>query len=330
MAGRDAAPRPLRACLEEALAQVPPGRVTTYGDLARALGDVRAARAVGSILAANERPAQVPCHRVVMADGSLGGYAFGGPGAKARALRAEGVRVAGSRVVGLEAVAVRKFDVLPVLSMLAHRQRSLARKVSLARLAREPQVAIGVDASYGKGGAVAAACAFDLRTKEPLQAVTVPFTPQLPYVPGYLAFRELDGIAAAVRAVDAEHRRDAVVLLDGQGILHPRRCGVASMAGIELQMPAIGTAKRRLVGTVGRGRRRVHGHDALPIHVEGEHRGARLGPAAGRRGVYVSPGTGLSVSQAVSIAARATQPGARSPWPVAAADRACRQGAASS
>jgi deoxyribonuclease V len=317
--------------VEDALAQVPRGKVTTYGDLARALGDVRAARAVGAFLAANERPERVACHRVVMADGSLGGYAFGGAAAKARALRAEGVQVTGGRVAGLDGVAVREFDVLPVLSMLATRQRELARRVRLAPVEDEPRVAIGVDAAYTGETAVAAACAVDLVSGDPVEAAAVPFVPGLPYVPGYLAFRELDGLVAAVRALSAPARRRAVVLVDGQGILHPRRCGIASMVGLALGMPAIGAAKSRLVGTVGPRGRRVHGHRVFEVTVDGEARGARIGGQGPTgRGVFASPGTGLSVTQAVDIAARATRPGGRSPWPVEAADRACRQGAASS
>src|SRR6266571_5482669 len=98
---------PMRLYVERALSQVPPGRVTTYGDIARALCDVRAARAVGELLATNRFPQDVPCHRVVMADGSLGGYAFGGAEAKARLLEREGVPIEAGRVVGLEGLAVR-------------------------------------------------------------------------------------------------------------------------------------------------------------------------------------------------------------------------------
>jgi deoxyribonuclease V len=316
------------AGVEAALAQVPRGRVTTYGDVARALGDVRAARAVGALLAENDRPAQVPCHRVVMADGGLGGYAFGGTPAKARALRGEGVVVRGGRVVGLDGVAVRAFDVVPVLSMLATRQREMARQVNLTRADPEPVVVIGVDAAYAGKGAVAAACAFDLRTQRPLAQAAVPFTPGLPYVPGYLAFRELEGLVAAVRALPAAHLARAVVMVDGQGILHPRRCGIASMVGLVLGVSSIGTAKKRLVGEVGPRAQALEGHDAYPVRVGRERRGALLARRGGARGVFVSPGTGLSLSQAISLAARATQPGARSPWPVAAADRACRKAAA--
>jgi|688.fasta_scaffold718747_2 O-6-methylguanine DNA methyltransferase len=58
------------------LMQIPCGFVTTYGEIARAL-DSRAYRAVGMILNQNPDAPRVPCHRVVMSDGSLGGYAFG-------------------------------------------------------------------------------------------------------------------------------------------------------------------------------------------------------------------------------------------------------------
>jgi len=72
---------------------VPPGRVTTYGAIAKALAV--SPRLVGQALAANPNPIVVPCHRVVRSDGSLGGYSMGGPRVKARLLRLEGVPVSG-------------------------------------------------------------------------------------------------------------------------------------------------------------------------------------------------------------------------------------------
>lgn len=60
-----------------ALREVPYGELTTYGALARRLGDPAAARAVGGACNGNPVPIVVPCHRVVAADGSLGGYAAG-------------------------------------------------------------------------------------------------------------------------------------------------------------------------------------------------------------------------------------------------------------
>ena len=61
----------------ELLLKIPAGKVTTYGDLAKALGNPSASRIIGRILSQNPNPIQVPCHRVVMSDGKLGGYADG-------------------------------------------------------------------------------------------------------------------------------------------------------------------------------------------------------------------------------------------------------------
>jgi O-6-methylguanine DNA methyltransferase len=77
--------------------RIPPGRVSTYGDVAKMAGKPRAARAVGNIMRDCGR-ADVPCHRVIAAGGRLGGY--GGNEALKRALlAAEGVPLRGSRVV---------------------------------------------------------------------------------------------------------------------------------------------------------------------------------------------------------------------------------------
>jgi methylated-DNA-[protein]-cysteine S-methyltransferase len=59
------------------LLKIPVGNVTTYGDLARALGNPLASRQIGRILGKNPNPIKVPCHRVVMSDGKVGGYAHG-------------------------------------------------------------------------------------------------------------------------------------------------------------------------------------------------------------------------------------------------------------
>lgn len=59
------------------LDRIPEGKVTTYGDIAKALGHANASRAIGRILNKNPNPIAVPCHRVVMSDGNIGGYAFG-------------------------------------------------------------------------------------------------------------------------------------------------------------------------------------------------------------------------------------------------------------
>lgn len=75
------------------LRRIPEGKITTYGDIAKALGCPGASRAVGQILNKNPDPVIVPCHRVVMSDGSIGGYAFGKT-MKKELLAKEGLRFA--------------------------------------------------------------------------------------------------------------------------------------------------------------------------------------------------------------------------------------------
>ena len=65
------------AAVYDALMHIPRGKITTYGDLASILGQPGASRAVGRILNKNPNPVRVPCHRVVMSNGTIGGYAFG-------------------------------------------------------------------------------------------------------------------------------------------------------------------------------------------------------------------------------------------------------------
>lgn len=85
----------------EKLLQVPKGMITTYGDLAKAVGLKNGQRAIGRIMNRNKYPGIVPCHRVVMSDGSVGGYAYGQE-VKSNMLQKDGVEISGRRVVDFE------------------------------------------------------------------------------------------------------------------------------------------------------------------------------------------------------------------------------------
>lgn len=82
----------------DVLIQIPEGKVTTYGDIARALGHPRASRRVGRILNKNSNPILIPCHRVIMSDGSIGGYALG-KARKKELLKKEGLCFNGDNTV---------------------------------------------------------------------------------------------------------------------------------------------------------------------------------------------------------------------------------------
>ena len=76
------------------LKKIPKGTVKTYSEVARAIGKPLAVRAVANAIAKNPYPIQIPCHRVIRSDGSLGGYSgLGGVKKKKNLLKKEGIIV---------------------------------------------------------------------------------------------------------------------------------------------------------------------------------------------------------------------------------------------
>jgi methylated-DNA-[protein]-cysteine S-methyltransferase len=87
------------------LLKIPAGKVSTYGDLAKALGNPSASREIGRILGRNPNPITVPCHRVVMSDGKVGGYAYGSD-KKIELLEEEGLSFTGEIISDFKKVRV--------------------------------------------------------------------------------------------------------------------------------------------------------------------------------------------------------------------------------
>ena len=79
------------------LMNVPKGHVTTYGDLAKAVGLKNGQRIIGKIMNKNPYPVLVPCHRVVMSTGKIGGYAYG-EHVKMKMLSDEGIEITNGKI----------------------------------------------------------------------------------------------------------------------------------------------------------------------------------------------------------------------------------------
>lgn len=140
-----------------------------------------------------------------------------------------------------------------------------------------------------------------------------------PYIPGLLSFREIPALLAAF----AELRQPPdVVMLDGQGIAHPRRFGLACHLGLWLDRPCVGCAKSWLVGDYAEPGPLAG--DAAPLSLEGEEVGAVVRSAAGARPVFVSPGHRIDVPSATAVV-RATLSGYRHPAPTRAAHMAANR-----
>lgn len=278
------------------VAQVPRGRVTTYGEVARALGDVVASRYVGLAMSMNDDIVRVPCRRVVQSDGLVGGYTGGGPRKKIRLLREEGIGIVGEKIVDLEKVLFKDFVSNYPLRDLRRRQRRLKRQLSVERLGRRMDRIAGIDVAYEGDHAFAAMVVFDLESGKETERIVIEGEASFPYVPTYLAFREIPVVAPLMRFVDNR----TVIMYDGNGILHPEGFGIASQVGVVFDVPTIGVAKKLLCGSLatrGPGLSRQ-------VRLGGKIVGHALPGVRGGKPVYVSAGHRLSSKDALMISAR--------------------------
>lgn len=290
------------------VAQVPEGRVTTYGAVAKALGDIAASRFVGLAMSLNDDIVRVPCRRVVQSDGHLGGYTGGGARKKRALLRSEGVQVSGTRVVDLDAIMFTDFRTKrpKPLEELRRRQRRLKGRLSLDRYDHEIDQIAGIDVAYDGSHAFSAMVTLDFGTLEEVDRQVTEQDSGFPYVPTYLGFREIPLIAPLMTGIP----EGTVIMYDGNGILHPEGFGIASQLGVVFDVPVIGVAKKLLCGEISD--RAVDG--AREVVLNGKVIGHSLARTDQGRPVYISPGHQMSPGQALEIARRTLR--TRIPEPV--------------
>ena len=219
--------------------QIPKGMVTTYGNLARALGDVVAARACGYMLSINPDPIGTPCYKVVKAGGEVGKFTHPlGSAEKSRRLQNDGIAIEDGRIGNFESICFDDFNSGKPLQKMKEEQDRMASLVSLEDDFSTSEIA-AVDVSYGeefgygamvinRGGNI------EIRHKK--------MESRFPYIPGYLTYREFKFI----RELAGEY--SGLLLVDGNGFLHPRHIGLASFTGVMLGIPTIGVAKSLLLG----------------------------------------------------------------------------------
>lgn len=177
-------------------------------------------------------------------------------------------------------------------------QQRLREKVISDRpldLARVEKVA-GTDISYlrEKRLALGAVVLMSYPRLEVLETATSRVEVLFPYVPGLLSFRELPALLPALEKLEGV---PDLILVDGQGIAHPRGFGLASHLGVLTGVPTIGCAKSRLLGEAGEPGREVG--DWVPLLHEGRTVGAVLRTRAGVKPLYVSVGHMVDLASAV-------------------------------
>lgn len=180
-------------------------------------------------------------------------------------------------------------------------QEKLAKKVSLKDgfALDEIEKIAGCDLAYARDTVFCAVVVLEYPSLEIKKEKIVRTRVSFPYIPGLLAFREKEPILRAVKGIDFD-----ILMVDGQGIAHPRGLGIASHIGVLLNKPTIGVAKSRLCGEV-KGEL-VAGRPA-PLIYEGREVGYALVTKKGTRPIYISPGHKVSLATSLEIVRRCSR-----------------------
>lgn len=195
-------------------------------------------------------------------------------------------------------------------------QEALMARLRITPLRKPPSLIASLDAAFLGDRVIGAACLFSYPGLEKLEEAFSVRKCIFPYIPGYLSFREGPVLLEALGKL---HGKPGLIMLDGQGIAHPRGMGIASHLGVLLGMPSIGCAKSRLVGEFNEpGRRRGQWS---PLILNGNTVGAVLRTREAVRPVFVSPGHRIDLAGAIEIVMGSTGK-YRIPEPIRCAHRA--------
>jgi len=144
-----------------------------------------------------------------------------------------------------------------------------------------------------------------------LPAVSVSLVPPIPYIPGYLGFRESPAILAALELLD---QPPDLMLVDGHGRSHPRRCGIATHIGVLADVPTIGCAKTILCGRID-GELGAERGSRAPLVDRGEVVAVALRTRERALPIYISTGHRVSLETAVEWVLKLCD-GRRLPLPI--------------
>lgn len=192
----------------------------------------------------------------------------------------------------------------------AHTAQLKASKhiIQLDTLPRKIRYVAGVDVAYTKGLSIGAATILDYNSLSLVESKTTHVETEFPYIPTLLSFREIPPSVAVIKKLRLQ---PDVLLVDGQGMMHPYRLGFASHLGLILGKPTIGVAKSLLIGEVGE----FNEEKWASIMDKKDVIGVALITSKRTKPVYVSIGHMVSLERAIEVVKYCT-PSYRIPKPI--------------
>jgi deoxyribonuclease V len=178
-------------------------------------------------------------------------------------------------------------------------QLAMRRRMVVAPLLPLPRFVAGADVAFSsdKRTVLAAAVVYDRQTQQIIEIAHATAPAEIPYVPGFLSFREGPALRLAIAKLKHPF---GVICFDAHGYAHPRRCGLAAHLSIELDVPGVGVAKSRLIGTFDEPP--SHAGAASPLVDNAEQIGVVLRTRARTRPIFISIGHRVDLASASALA----------------------------
>ena len=184
------------------------------------------------------------------------------------------------------------------LSELKRWQEQEVKRLRFLPLENNPRLIAGADVSYDLSRGLSFGVMVVLKwpsLRLVAQSVAVEETP-FPYIPGFLSFREVPVLKKAFFELET---KPEVILVDGQGVLHPRQFGLACHLGLELECPTIGVAKKPLIGEFKMPPDKKGAYEFV-YHL-GEKKGVVLRTRPKTKPVFISPGHLIDLDSSLRV-----------------------------
>jgi deoxyribonuclease V len=195
------------------------------------------------------------------------------------------------------------------LEKLKEEQAKLAGKVLISDTVNKIERIAGADQAYlDQNTIIGVIVVLDYKTLEILEIKYAVTKTAIQYIPNFLSYREGPAIMAAYSKLDSDFD---LMFVEGNGILHPRKVGIASHIGVHISKPTIGVAKSLLCGDV----------NGNSIYLEKEVVGKILYPHEHTKPLFISPGHLISLQKAYDISKDLIRAPYKLPYPLAIAHK---------
>lgn len=183
------------------------------------------------------------------------------------------------------------------IESLKREQEKIAQKIKLVDILEEVKIIGACDVAFSSTDGYACFATFIYPELNLLEEVIIKDKIDFPYLPEFLSYRELKFIIKAYQKIK---KKPDIILVDGQGVLHPRKAGLATHLGVMINKPTIGVAKSLLIGEI-KDRLKENRFSYLPIFLNNEAVGYVLRSREKTKPIYISPGNLITKERALKI-----------------------------